>query len=234
MPGKSKRKKEGDYLEVVTLQEVKGDKRVKSYLQQAGDNLAALGYTEHGFRHAELVAEVARKILQKLNYSSREQELAAISGYLHDMGNAINRVTHDTCSAILGERILFDLGMASEEIAEIVAAVGNHDENGGFPVSSISGALIIADKSDVHRSRVRNPDISSFDIHDRVNYAVQRSFVKVNEDAHTITLQLTVDTSISPVMDYFEIFLARMVMCRRAAEFLHCAFELSINDVRLL
>ena len=221
-------------MEVITLQKVKRDKRVKSFLQKADDNLAALGYTEHGFRHAELVAEVARKILQKLNYSYREQELGAISGYLHDMGNAINRVTHDTCSAILGERILFDLGMASEEIAEIVAAVGNHDENGGFPVSSISGALIIADKSDVHRSRVREKDPAAFDIHDRVNYAAEDSKVEINSEEKSIALRLEIDTELVSVMEYFEIFLERMIMCRRAAKALNCYFNLFINSSRLL
>ena len=222
-------------MAVLTLETLKDMSEVETYLLKGNAHLEAIGFTDHGVRHSNLVAKIARNILLRLDYPEREAELAAIAGYLHDLGNVVSRWMHGQMGAMMAWQLLREAGMPAHEVATVVGAIGSHDpEDISEPVNNVAAAVILADKSDVHRSRVRNPDVSQFDIHDRVNYAVQRSFVKVDEAKHTITLQLTVDTTISPVMDYFEIFLARMVMCRRAAEFLHCSFELSINDVRLL
>lgn len=219
---------------MVTLEMVKGDREVQVYLNKAHEHLGAIGYTEHGLRHAELVSRITHNILTHLEYPEREAELAAIAGFLHDIGNVVSRHNHGQTGAMIALQVLRRLGMPPEESAEILAAIGNHEEEYGQPVNVLSAALILADKSDVHRSRVRNEDLATFDIHDRVNYAAERSFVRVNGAQKTVTLELTIDTKISPVMDYFEIFLTRMVMCRRAATFLGCNFEISINETRLL
>ena len=180
------------------------------------------------------MAHIAENILLRLGYPRREAELAAIAGYMHDIGNVISRIDHGIASALIARGILQGLGMPLAEYTEVMAAVGNHEEEYGEPVSAIAAALILGDKSDVHKSRVRNLDPQTFDIHDRVNFASQKSFVAVNADSRTITLLLEIDTTVSQVMEYFEIFLSRMVMCRRAASFLGCDFNLVINGTRLL
>ena len=217
----------------VTLQEIKDDPYVQALIDAGNRHLAAIGYTEHGLRHVGLVSHIAANILTKMEQPERECELAAIAAFLHDIGNAVNRVSHAQTGAILAAGILERHGMSPYEITSIIGAIGNHDELDGNPVNNISAALILADKSDVHRSRVRNSDLATFDIHDRVNYAVKRSFPRVYPKER-IALELTIDTEICPVMEYFEIFLARMLLCRKAAEFLHTKFELKINDVKLL
>jgi metal-dependent HD superfamily phosphatase/phosphodiesterase len=220
---------------LVTLDTVKRNAELEAYIVRGNEYLGATGYTDHGLRHANLVASISRNILLRLGFPEREAELAGIGGYLHDIGNVVSRWGHGQSGAIIAWHVLRDLGMPPEELAAVVGAIGGHDPEGvAEPVHNVAAAVTLGDKSDVHRSRVRNPDRTTFDIHDRVNYAVERSFVRVDERGRTITLELTIDTSISPVMDYFEIFLTRMVMCRRAAAFLGCAFELSINEVRLL
>lgn len=220
---------------MVTLEDVKNNPEVQAYLAGGNAHLGALGYTDHGPRHAGLVASIAKNILERLGYPEREQELAAISGYLHDIGNVVSRYYHAQVGAALAERILRSMGMPPAEVATVMGAIGSHDpEDTCNAVSPVSAALILADKSDVHRSRVRNPDIHNFDVHDRVNYAASRSFLKVDTAGKVISLQLTIDTEIAPVMEYFEIFLTRMLACKRAAEFLGARFELDINQVRLL
>ncbi|QNO16710.1 HD domain-containing protein [Alkalicella caledoniensis] len=193
-----------------------------------------MGFTEHSYRHKNLVSKIASNVLERLGYSEREVELAAIAGYLHDIGNVISRYNHGQTGAMLAYDILKDLGMDPGEIATVISAIGNHEEQYGESVNNVSAALILADKSDVHRSRVRNPDVSTFDIHDRVNYGAVHSFLKVDTEERKITLELEIDQSITTVMEYFEIFLSRMVMCRRAAEFLDASFGLVINDAKLL
>jgi metal-dependent HD superfamily phosphatase/phosphodiesterase len=218
----------------VTLEMVKANPYFAAYIRRADDQMGVLGYTEHGERHAALVSRIAHNILSRLDYPERTVELAAIAGYLHDTGNLLHRKGHPMSSAILALTELRPMNMAPSELAIIMGAVGNHEEDQGDPVSEVSAAVIIADKSDVHRSRVRNPNTLAFDIHDRVNYAAQRSFVRVDNEHKTIALELDIDTSISQVMEYFEIFLTRMLISRRAANFLGCNFELIINKVKLL
>jgi uncharacterized protein len=218
----------------VTLEKVRKDPETKAFVKKADENLEKLGYTEHSTRHAGLVAHIAENILLRLDHPKREAELAAIAGYLHDIGNVVTRLDHGIASALIAREILEQLGMPVEEYTEVMAAVGNHEEEYGEPVSAIAAALILGDKSDVHKSRVRNLDPKTFDIHDRVNFASQKSFVAVNAESRTITLLLEIDTTVSQVMEYFEIFLSRMVMCRRAASFLGCDFNLVINGTRLL
>jgi len=210
------------------------DPEVGAFIREADRQLATLGYTEHGFRHSRLVAKDAKQVLASLEYDERRSELAAIAGYLHDIGNVVNRNQHERMSALLARDVLLRLGMGYEEAVQVMAAIGNHHEEGGNPVSEVSAALILADKADVHRSRVRNPEFIKFDIHDRVNYAVRSSKLTVDKAAKSILFKLVVDTSISPVMEYFEIFLSRMVISRRAAAFLDCQFELRINGTRLV
>lgn len=219
---------------MVTLEQVKRDRQVEAYIKRADEYLAVIGYTEHGPRHCGLVAKTAYKILKELGISDRESELSAIAGYLHDIGNVFNRTNHPYTGAVLAHTLLKDIGMDIDEITSIVAAIGNHDDNGWEPVSRIAAGLILADKSDVHRSRVRNPDMIKFDIHDRVNYAVQKSYLEVNNEKKTITLNLIIDLNISSVMEYFEIFLNRMLYCKRAANFLGNQFNLIVNDNNLL
>jgi hypothetical protein len=217
-----------------TLNEVKKHPLVVSLLEGANRYLGVIGFTEHGHRHANLVSNIAQNVLMHLKYTERMAELAAIAGYLHDIGNVISRVDHGISASNIAIMVLRDLNVDPEEITEIVGAIGNHEEEIGDPVSAIAAALILADKSDVHRSRVRNPNMVMFDIHDRVNYAAEKSFLRVDTEKRSITLELTIDTTISQVMEYFEIFLSRMVISRRAARFLECNFSLVINDNKLL
>jgi len=218
----------------VTLAQVKKDAEVKAFIKKADESLAQLGYTEHGPRHAALVSSIAENVLLRLGRPKREAELAAIAGYLHDLGNGISRLDHGIAAALLAHEVLQRLGMPVEEYTEVMCAIGNHEEEYGEAVSYLAAALILADKSDVHKSRVRESNALEFDIHDRVNFASQRSFLNVDAEAHTITLELEIDTEVSQLMEYFEIFLSRMVMCRRAAEFLGCHFRLLVNGTRLL
>lgn len=218
----------------VTLERVMSDAIVSRMLDRSNEQLGIIGYTEHGKRHGKWVGKTAQRTLLTLGKDEREAELAGISGYLHDIGNVVNREDHAQSGALLTYGLLKDMGMTVEELTEILAAIGNHHEEHADPVSGISAALILADKADVHRSRVRNPVMIKFDIHDRVNYAVQKSVLDVIPAERTIRLDLTIDTEISQVMEYFEIFLSRMIVSRRAAEFLSCAYELIVNGNRLL
>ena len=218
----------------MSYEEIRNNPTIRTYIQKADQSLAALGFTEHSFAHVTRVAEMAGYILTTLGYPERTVEIAKIAGYLHDMGNLVNRVDHSQSGAVMAFRILDNLGFDPEEIATIVTAIGNHDEGTGVPVDEVAAALILADKSDVRRSRVRNQDIQNFDIHDRVNYSVTKSELKINE-AHTlIKLKLSVDTRFGAVMDYFEIFMGRMILCRKAAEKLGLQFKLMINEQQLI
>ncbi len=214
---------------MITLEEVKRNPLVEAYIARADEYLEVIGYTEHGRRHCGFVAKNARQILLDLGMPVRETELSAIAAYLHDLGNVFNRTNHAFTGAMLAHTLLLGMGMAPEEITQIVAAIGSHDEGSCEPISNIAAGLIIADKSDVHRSRVRNPAMIKFDIHDRVNYAVESSRLLVNKDRRVITLELVLDTKISPLVEYFEIFLTRMLCCRKAANFLGCQFGLVAN-----
>lgn len=218
----------------MTYQDIKNNDEINTYIRQADQSLSALGYTEHSFAHVTLVAEKAGYILSTLGYPDRTVELVMIAGYLHDIGNIVNRVEHSQSGVIIAFRILDHLGFPPDEIGQIVTAIGNHDEGTGIPVSELAAALILADKSDVRRNRVRNQDVSAFDIHDRVNYSVTKSELKINEVHTLIKLKLSVDTHYSSVMDYFEIFLKRMVLCRKAAEKLGLQFKLMINEQQLI
>jgi metal-dependent HD superfamily phosphatase/phosphodiesterase len=217
-----------------TLDDVKRDPEVEAFLTKANEYTGIIGYTEHGLRHATLCANIASNVLRRLGVDERTVRLAAIAAYLHDMGNLVSRANHEHTGAVLADSILGRLGMPAEERAVVMSAIGNHEERHGEAVSVVGAAVILADKSDVHRTRVRNPDRTTFDIHDRVNYAVEHSFLRVDEKSKTVTLELTIDTTMSQVMEYFEIFLDRMLMCRRAAQFLGCGFKLQINGVKLL
>ena len=217
----------------IMLRNVRRDPQVKMYIEKANEQMAAVGYTEHGFRHAGIVAGVARGIPRQLSLTERESELAAIAGYLHDIGNVINRANHCETGAMLAHNILTSMGMGPEEVAIVMGAIGNHEEESGFPINSVAAAVIIADKSDVHYSRVQNPNPMTFDIHDRVNHAVQKSYLRVDSESKVISLELTVNVESASVMEYFEIFLLRMVMCRRAADCLGCKFKLVINGIDL-
>ena len=213
----------------ITLKEIRHDARVRTYITRANAQMMAIGYTEHGHRHAGICSTIARYILTTLQYSEREAELAAIAAYLHDMGCVINRVGHVEAGALMAYSILTDMGMPPEEIATVIGAIGNHEEPNGMPISRESAATIIADKSDVHFSRVQNPEPMKYDIHDRVNKAVHKSYLRVDFETRLINLELEIDTSVASVTEYFEIFVVRMVLCRRAAEFLECKFGLKIN-----
>ena len=218
----------------MTYQEIRDNEEISTYIRQADMSLSALGFTEHSFAHVTIVAEKAGYILQTLGYNKRLVELAKIAGYLHDIGNLVNREEHSQSGAIIAFRILDHLNFPPEEVGLIVTAIGNHDEGTGVPVSPLAAALILADKSDVRRNRVRNQDKSTFDIHDRVNYSVKKAELKINE-AHTIIkLKLSVDTRYGSVMDYFEIFMQRMILCRKAAEKLGLQFKLMINEQQLI
>ncbi len=218
----------------MTYEEVRQDHAVRVYITQADASMAALGFTEHSFAHVTRVAKIAGDLLQTLNYPERTVELARIAGYLHDIGNVVNRVDHSQSGAVMAFRILDRMNFPPEEIAQIVTAIGNHDEGNGVPVNAVAAALFLADKSDVRRSRVRKQADIALDIHDRVNYSVTNSQLTTNVEEKTITLDLTVDTTVSSVMEYFEIFMKRMVLCRQAAHRLGLTFQLCINGQKLL
>lgn len=218
---------------LVTVKDLERDAEVVAFLRRANEQMAVLGYTEHGQRHARLVGSIAQNVLLRLGYSDREGDLAEIAGYLHDIGNVTHREHHAQTGAMIARDILLRLGMNFHEIALIMGAIGNHEEERGDPVSEMSAAVILGDKSDVHRSRVHNPDTLAFDIHDRVNFAVRRSFLRVDGDEKTITLELDIDTEVSRPAEYFEIFMSRMLFSRRAARFLDCRFNLMINGTSL-
>ncbi len=218
----------------MTYEEIRRDPAVNVYISQADASLNALGFTEHSFAHVTKVAELAGEILEKLNYPPRTVELAKIAGYLHDIGNVVNRVDHSQSGAVMAFRILDRMNFPPEEIAAIVTAIGNHDEGTGVPVNAVAAALFLADKSDVRRSRVRKQADIAEDIHDRVNYSVTDSQLKIDVEEKTIELELMVDTQVSSVMEYFEIFMKRMLLCRNAAERLNMIFKLTINGQTLL
>ena len=218
----------------LTFNEIRTNLAIKTYIKKADEALSALGYTEHSFAHVLRGSDMAAKIMTTLGYSDHEIELVKIAGYMHDIGNLVNRADHSQSGAVMAFRILDKLGMNAEDIADIVSTIGNHDEGTGVPINAMAAALILADKSDVRRSRVRNRDISTFDIHDRVNYSVESSELVIDENKETITLILNVDTSFGSVMDYFEIFLERMILCRKAAEKLGLVFKLNINGQHLI
>ena len=219
---------------MIKLQDVRENPEVEALIKGAQKQLNALGYTEHAHRHISIVAKRAGEILEKLGYSERTVELAKIAGYLHDIGNCVNRVDHAHSGAIMAYQILKEMGMPVEERTEIMMAIGNHDENTGTAISEISAAIILADKSDVHRDRVTNTNLATFDIHDRVNYAVTNASLDLDAETRKIKLELKIDREICPVLDYFEIFMDRTMMSKYAAKFLHIWFELVINGTKLL
>lgn len=219
---------------MLTFEEVKNNSAIQTYIKCADESLIALGYTEHSFAHVSRTAATAKYILETMGYPERDVELAQIAGYLHDIGNLVNRVDHAQSGAVMAFRILDNMGADAEEIATITTAIGNHDEGTAVAVNPIAAALILGDKSDVRRSRVRNVDRTAFDIHDRVNYSVKKSAVKINEEHTLIKLKLTIDTRYCSIMDYFEIFLGRMILCRKAAEKLNLGFRLIINEQQLI
>ncbi len=216
----------------ITIEQIKNNESVKSYIKKADESLIALGYTEHSFSHVTKVSSTAKEILLTLGYPKRDAELAEIAGYLHDIGNIINRIDHAQSGAVMAFRLLDKMDAEPDEIATIITAIGNHDEATAFPVNPVAAALILADKTDVRRNRVRNSTPQKFDIHDRVNYSVVRSDVQISKEE--ITLDLDIDASICPLMDYFEIFLNRMLLCRKAAEKLGIKFLLIINGQRMI
>ena len=219
---------------MITLEDVIKNAEVRAFIEGAQKQLQALGYTEHSYRHIGIVSKRTGEILQKLGYDEKTIELGKIEGYLHDIGNCVNRANHAHTGAILAYNILKEMGMPPEDRTEIVSAIGNHDEGTGTAVSAISAALILADKSDVHRDRVVNTNMSTFDIHDRVNYAVTNAELNIDENARKVKLNLTIDTQICPVLDYFQIFMDRTMMSKYAAKYLQIWFELEINGTKLL
>ncbi len=219
---------------MLTYEAITKSDAIKTYIIRADESLGALGFTEHSFAHVMHVAEMAGYILQTMGHNDRTVELAKIAGYLHDIGNLVNRKDHSQSGAVMAWSILNDMGCDPAEMATIVTAIGNHDEGTGVPVNAVAAAMILADKADVRRSRVRNKDFSTFDIHDRVNYSVTNSALQINENKTQVKLTLTVDTKFGSVMEYFEIFMQRMLLCRKAAETLGLQFKLIINDQHLL
>ena len=219
---------------IVTYKYIKQNPDIMEYIRRADSALEALGYTEHSFAHVERVAATSSMILTTLGYEPRTVELVKIASIMHDIGNVINRVDHAQSGAVMAFRLLDNLSMPADEICSVISAIGNHDEGTGNPLDPISAALIIGDKTDVRRSRVRNTDLLTFDIHDRVNYAVERSTVSITEDKRSVILDLCIDTEISSVLEYFEIFLDRMLLCRRASEFLNVGFGMVINGNKIL
>lgn len=219
---------------MTTYEQIKQDETIRAYITKADQSLRALGYTDHSFPHVLHVAETAGYILKTLNYSDHDVELVKIAGYLHDIGNLINRNSHSITGAVMAFQLLQSMDMEPDDIATISTAIGNHDEGTGTAVNPIAAALILADKSDVRRSRVRNSDPAKFDIHDRVNYSAIKSMLRINEERTDIRLELVVDSRYSSVMDYFEIFMNRMQMCRKAAEALGLDFRLTINEQQLI
>ncbi len=213
----------------LSLREIRRDSRVRVYIAKGNEQMQAIGYTEHGHRHAGIVATIARSILTSLGSTERVAELAAIAGYLHDIGCVINRRGHVEAGALISFHILSDLGMEPGEIAEVIGAIGNHEEPDGVPINAVTAAVIIADKSDVHFSRVQNNNPADHDIHDRVNGSVKKSFLRVDPETRKIRLELEIDTEVASVMEYFEIFITRMALCRKAADKLGCSYRVSIN-----
>ena len=219
---------------MLTYETIRNNEAIQTYITRADESLAALGFTEHSFPHVCHVADMAGYILTTMGYDERTVELAKIAGYLHDIGNLVNRSEHSQSGAVMAWTLLQNMGCDPGELATIVTAIGNHDEGTGVPVNPVAAALILADKADVRRSRVRNQEVSTFDIHDRVNYSVKKSELKINSDRTLVKLKLTVDTRYGSVMDYFEIFLGRMILCRKAAERLGLQFKLIINEQQLI
>lgn len=219
---------------IVTYRYIKQNPDIMEYIRRADKALEAQGYTEHSFAHVEKVAASSAMILTTLGYDERTVELARIASIMHDIGNVINRIDHAQSGAVMAFRLLDNLNMPASEICSIISAIGNHDEGTGLPLDPISAALIIGDKTDVRRSRVRNTDLLTFDIHDRVNYAVERSELNFSQDRSSIILELQIDTKISSVMEYFEIFMKRMLLCRRASDFLGVQFEMIVNGSKIL
>lgn len=219
---------------MVTFDDVVQNEEVEALIVGAQKQLDGLGYTEHSHRHLGIVSKRTEEILTKLGYDEHTIELGKIAGYLHDIGNCVNRHDHAHSGAIMAYNILKEMGMPVEDRTEIMMAIGNHDEETGTAISDISAALIIADKSDVHRNRVSKTNMSTFDIHDRVNYAVTDANLNIDSVNRTVTLSLTIDTKICPVLDYFEIFMQRTMMSKYAAKYLNVWFELIINDTKLL
>ena len=212
----------------ITLEQVKQSEEITSYIRKADESLSALGFTEHSFAHVGLVSAQASAILKTLGYDDRTCELAAIAGWLHDIGNVINRIDHAQSGAVMAFRILDKMGASPEETATIITAIGNHDEKTAFPVNPVAAALILADKMDVRANRVREKARAAFDIHDRVNFSIQENRVIVDPVKRTIRHELTMDES-SSVMEYLQIYMSRIVMCEQAAAFLKCSFDLVIN-----
>ena len=219
---------------MITFNEIKKSEEIKTYIRKADETMCAMGYTEHSFAHVVKTAQTAASLLERLGYPARTVELTRIAGYMHDIGNVVNRHDHAQSGAIMAFRILDKMGMEPADVAAVITAIGHHDDSTAFPVNALAAALILADKTDVRRSRVRNADVTNFDIHDRVNYAVERSEVLLDVPGGTVTLSLSINTQVCAVMDYFEIFLQRMVLCRKAAEFFHLQFHLEINGQILL
>ncbi len=219
---------------MITPEQIKNNKAIQTYIEKADEVLNAIGYTEHSYAHVTRTAHFAQKILTDLSYDKRTCELAWIAGYMHDIGNVVNRIDHAQSGAVMAFRILDKLGMPPEEIAIICSAIGNHDENTAYPVNAVAAALILSDKTDVRRTRVRDESSVSHDIHDRVNFAVQKASTYLSEDSKCVVLELIIDTEISPVLDYFEIFLERMLLCRKSAAALNLTFKLIINGQTLV
>ena len=219
---------------MLTMEQIRSNAEIRTYIEKGNQNLGVLGFTEHSVGHAMKVSATAAEILADLGYEERQVELAKIAGYMHDIGNCVNRTDHAHSGAIMAMTILRGLGMAFDEIAVVTAAIGNHDEKTGTAVDAVSAALILADKTDVRRNRVRGKDRTKFDIHDRVNYAAVSSELHVDREKKEITLDIQLDDTICSVLDYFEIFLDRMLMCRRAAEMLGCTFKLRANGSKVL
>ena len=221
-------------MDNITFEEIKKSEEIRTYIRRADESLTTLGYTEHSFAHVTKCATVAGDILQKLGYPHHTTDLARIAAFMHDIGNVINRHDHAQSGAIMAFRILDNMGMSPDDVSAIITAIGNHDEATAAPVSAISAALILADKTDVRRSRVRSNTTIDFDIHDRVNYAVETSELILNEEEKTLTQCMKIDTEICPVMEYFEIFLSRMLLCSKSADFLGLKFHIDINGQTLL
>jgi len=219
---------------LVTLEVVQADPEVLAYMQMGDEYLGAIGYTEHGLRHANLTAHIAGNILRRLGYPDRDGEIAEIAGFMHDVGNAVSRADHWISSAFIARDVLSRLGMPYAEIALVMNAVGNHEEDASDPSTVVAAAVVLADKADVHETRVRNDDAATFDIHDRVNHSAKKSFLRVDSDTRMLTLDIAIDTSEIQLMEYFEIFLERMQLCRRAATVLDAQFSLVINGTKLL